>query len=529
VEIGHRRVRAGAAAGARRLAAVLIALACLLPAPDARSENPPAARTLRVATSGDYAPFSFVSTEASAPTESVGSLDGFDVEVARRFARDKGYALELVRFRWPELGGELSRGTFDVAMSGVTMRAERSISGRYSVPVAATHAVAITWNGSGVTTASDLDRPSRRVAVNAGGHLESVARRAFRRAEIVAVADNDAVRMALLDRAFDAVITDSFEEKVWTAGLKGVVRIGPLTNDRKAYLLPAARGALAEELDLWLLAREKDGTLGELRARYFGGGSTEPTSDEKLATAEPLAALSSAIVERQSLMPMVYDAKHEAGRPIEDKTQEAAVLDAGARAVADAASRNGRTAPPEPATKRLFEVLIAMGKSVQQGLADEDAKRRPGVILRRSSGSANAPDAASGHATAASSGRASDAGSAQAAGAGSQKTAPVAGTQQAPPGAAPPGAAAVDANADQPARQPGSRRIYALDTELRPALARITEKIARIVLAIDRPLSIVEVRRAFGDNLGPQGVAASQLDALSAAVSEISSHAAPNP
>src|SRR5262245_49750639 len=50
--------------------------------------------TLRVGTSGDYEPFSAGATAAA---------EGFDLDVARAFAADRGLALEVVRFRWPDL------------------------------------------------------------------------------------------------------------------------------------------------------------------------------------------------------------------------------------------------------------------------------------------------------------------------------------------------------------------------------------------------------------------------------------------
>jgi hypothetical protein len=76
----------------------------------------PAADTgaIRVGTSGDYPPFSLRAAD--------GGWSGFDVEVARAYATARGRRLELVPFRWPELGTRLAAGDFDVAMSGVTVR-----------------------------------------------------------------------------------------------------------------------------------------------------------------------------------------------------------------------------------------------------------------------------------------------------------------------------------------------------------------------------------------------------------------------
>jgi len=431
------------------------------------------AKVLRVATSGDYAPFSY-SSKSSGGTDA--DLDGFDLAVARQFARERGYRIEIVRFQWPNLGLELAAGSFDVAMSGVTVRVERSISGRFSVPVAATHAVALSWRGSGSATRQELDAPSHRVAVNAGGHLEQVARDVFHGAKVTALPDNDAVRMALFDRSFDAVLSDNFEQRAWTAGSRDIVAIGPLSDDRKAYLLPADRAALAAELDLFLIERERDGTLSKLRARYFGEGA------ETMATAEPVTALAAAAVERLALMPLVYDAKRRLGKPVEDKTQEVAVLDAALRTLDEAAAASGATRIDPDASKRLFEALIGMGRDEQQRLFERDGGQRPGVVLH------SRPDGST--------------------------------------------LAEVTATPPQPEASPRAAAPahgYDLASELRPAISRITEKIARIVLTIDRPLDSVEVRRILDAALAARGVRSERIEALSDSIVGLSAARSASP
>ncbi len=480
-ERNARRRRPGIAA---RLA-VLLALFALpafaadvVAAPDPPTA-PAEARVLRVATSGDYAPFSFTRPPAD---ESAGpELDGFDVELARRFANDRGYRLELVRFRWPDLAGQLAAGSFDIAMSGVTVRPERSIAGRLSVPVAATHAVALSWKGSGATSFQELDQPQRRVAVNAGGHLERVAREVFRRAEIVAIPDNEAVEMAFLDRTFDGVVTDNYEEKEWTASASDVVRLGPLSDDRKACLLPADRTAIAAELDRWLVAREKDGTLAELRRRYFARDILASGNAPAPETARPLAALASAIRERQALMPLVYEAKRRSAMPIEDATQEAVVLDRAVAIVAAEAAAAGEPAPGADAVRALFAALVAMGKDAQQKLADLDARRRPPSLRLPNAGAE----------TAATTGKRRKAKSARKRAA----AAPVAGRLPETPD---------------------------LSTRLRPAIARIGEKIAILVVAMD-PVSAGEARRVLANALAADSIRPDRIEAIAAALERATS------
>ena len=93
--------------------------------------------TLRVGTSGDYAPFS-VKLDGNPP-----DFDGFDIAVARGYAKARGLEIEFVRFRWPELNRGLLTNRFDLAMSGVTVRPERSAIGRFTIAAVQTGAVVI--------------------------------------------------------------------------------------------------------------------------------------------------------------------------------------------------------------------------------------------------------------------------------------------------------------------------------------------------------------------------------------------------
>ena len=92
--------------------------------------------TLRVGVSGDYQPFSLCS-------ERLTDCRGFDIDVARRVATGLGVRLELVRFRWPELRADLGAGKFDVAMSGVTLRPERTLTATFTRPYTVAQAIVL--------------------------------------------------------------------------------------------------------------------------------------------------------------------------------------------------------------------------------------------------------------------------------------------------------------------------------------------------------------------------------------------------
>ena len=216
-----------------------------------------------------------------------------------------------MRFRWPDLTADLAADRFDLAASGVTVRPERSAAGRFTVPVAETGAFALARHPERWSARTSLDRPQIRIAVNAGGHLERVAREHFPRATRIAIPDNASVIALLAAEEVDAVVTDSAELPHWEAEVDlPLARIGPLTRDRKAWLVRADRAALAAELDAWLLAREADGRLAAARAKWLGD---EAASLSRRATAEPLAALLAAVDERLALMPLVGAVKRRDG------------------------------------------------------------------------------------------------------------------------------------------------------------------------------------------------------------------------
>jgi cyclohexadienyl dehydratase len=374
-----------------------------------------------VGTSGDYAPFSQPSLPGG----------GFDVLVARAYAADRGLTLELVPFRWAELVADLVAGRFDVVMSGVTVRPERSLAGRFGVPVAESGAVALVAAASTFGAPEDLDRQSVRVAVNRGGHLERVARAHFPHANLRALTPNRAVRDALLGGEADAAITDTLEASWWRRDAPPLRVLGPFTRDRKAYLVRAERPALAADLDAWLLAREADGRLAEWRARF-------PRLTNAPASATPLSALLAALDERLALMPAVAEAKRARGLAVEAPAREEVVITAGLAAAHTAARAAARPAPPEPALRAFFRAQMEAAKAVQRRtLASEPAV-----------GSA-APD---------------------------------------------------------------------LENELRPALLRIGERAARLLVVLPAPLDCSEVRRRATEEIRSVELEAEQVRALADSV-----------
>jgi cyclohexadienyl dehydratase len=305
---------------------------------------------LRVAVTGDYPPLVARTGD--------GDYVGFDADVARAFAEQRGSALEWVPVTWPELAAALAAGRFDVAMTGVTVRADRSVAGRFTVPVAESGAVVLVRDAALASEAA-LAAPGVALTMNAGGHLERVARARFPQAVITALPDNSAVRDAFISGAASAVVTDTLEAPHWRSAVPSALLVGPLTRDVKAYWLPADRAALASELDAWLLAREADGTLARLRGQWLGDAGAQRR------TALPALALVALLAERLALQPHVAEAKRASGAPVFVPEREAQLLEAAIAATQQAAHAARRAAPERGALAKFFNALFEVSRSIQ--------------------------------------------------------------------------------------------------------------------------------------------------------------------
>lgn len=309
---------------------------------------------VRIGTSGDYPPFSEWPRGEAEPR-------GFSVDVARAYASSRDRQIDWVRFRWPELLRDLESGRFDLALSGVTVRADRSVAGRFSLPLTTSGAVVLVEASSDLRSADDLLRPGLLLAVNAGGHLERVARTLLSEARIEPVAQNERVLDRLGGDGVAAVMTDTLEAPIWRSKRPGLRAIGPLTRDRKAAWFPKTDEAEVRRFDRWLLRAEASGLLARLRTTH---------GLPKSRTARPLEALLARLDERLSLMVAVARAKQTLGSEVEDLAREARVLESATASVQRTAAQEGTRPPDDEAIRRLYRAQIEAAKWIQRNRLD---------------------------------------------------------------------------------------------------------------------------------------------------------------
>jgi cyclohexadienyl dehydratase len=74
--------------------------------------------TLRVGTTGDYLPFTYLD-------KATGKFRGFDVDMAEALGNALGVKVEFVQTAWPQLMRDFEDDDFDIAMGGVSITLDR--------------------------------------------------------------------------------------------------------------------------------------------------------------------------------------------------------------------------------------------------------------------------------------------------------------------------------------------------------------------------------------------------------------------
>ncbi|MFI4988793.1 MAG: transporter substrate-binding domain-containing protein [Alphaproteobacteria bacterium] len=195
-----------------------------------------AAKVLRVGTTGDYRPFSFLNSESK-------TFEGIDIDMARALAKALGVEVAFVQTSWPHLMDDLLADKFDVAVGGISVSLERQKKALFTIPVLVNGkaAAARCADKDKYQSLEAIDRAGVTVITNPGGTNERFDRANLKAASIAVYADNKTIWQQLLDNKADVMITDASETLLWQKEHPGICAIHPehpFNFAEMAYLLP---------------------------------------------------------------------------------------------------------------------------------------------------------------------------------------------------------------------------------------------------------------------------------------------------
>ena len=333
-----------------------LALACAASAPLAaepasRLDHILARGSVRVASTGDYKPFSY--------RDPAGAYQGSDIELAGQLARSLGVKLELVATSWPTLMRDFADDKFDIAVGGISVNLERQKRALFSIPYMrdGKTPIARCERQQRFQSLAQIDNPEVRLVVNPGGTNERFARANAGHARIVVHADNVTIFDEIIAGRADLMITDAVEARLQQRlhpELCAVHPEAPFDFSEKAFLLPRD-WVWKAWVDQWLHQALEDGSLGRVQEKWlawpWNGG----------AGVDQVAALLTLMDERLALMPDVARYKWNSGGAIEDLPREQSII-------AALATQAAVAGVPAAWAEAFFRAQIEAAKSVQRAL-----------------------------------------------------------------------------------------------------------------------------------------------------------------
>ncbi len=246
--------------------------------------------TLRVGTSGDYKPFSFIvpKTEAEkgrmamaavgarlAKKAAEDALIGYDVDAAKKLAADLGVKLKFISFEWRNLIAGLVADKYDIAMSGITIRLERAKAVAFSAPYILIGSSPLVRKDQARRFRSwqDVDRPGVRVVVTLGTSNDQIVTKRFKRATIKRITAPASTVAELLANRADATITDNIaavmQQLDHPNDLHAVNPRHPFEKDFFGYPVRQGDQTWLNFVNTWVKLNAQDGFFEELEQKWI--------------------------------------------------------------------------------------------------------------------------------------------------------------------------------------------------------------------------------------------------------------------
>ena len=279
----------------KRIGIILNLLAVLVLTGCAESTEPEAIRTirkegvLRVGTTGDYQPMSFLDP-------STGTYVGFDAALAEDLAESLGVKVEYVPTSWPTLMEDTLAGRFDMALCGITITDARKEQALMSDGYLGNGKTVLCRkeDADTYTSLEAVNRPEVRVMENPGGLNEKFARENLPEAQLIIHDVNEEIPGLIAQGEADVMITEILEAGYYCAKderLAAPLINDPFTHGQLGVLMPKGSEALLEYVNEFLANERESGRLEELAQQYIYGNNAEteavPSSSDLVPALQP--------------------------------------------------------------------------------------------------------------------------------------------------------------------------------------------------------------------------------------------------
>jgi polar amino acid transport system substrate-binding protein len=204
-----------------------------------------------------------------------GDLVGFEIDVAKKLARDLGVKPEFHPTPFRDLIPDLLAGKYDIIISGLSISAERALKVDFSNPYNETDVKLIASAKSPAATETKLeafDKESIKIGVLEGSTAEDMAGVVLPNAQIIDYADSGEAFNDLVDGKLDAAVADSprpdIVAQLFPDKVKCLCDIA-LSTYPAAFAVPRGDVEFVNFLNAWIASRTSNHWLERKRAYWF--------------------------------------------------------------------------------------------------------------------------------------------------------------------------------------------------------------------------------------------------------------------
>lgn len=216
---------------------------------------------IRVATDATWPPFEYVDTETR-------EIVGFDIDLFDAIAERAGLEVEYVNVAWDPLLAGMAQGTYDAAISSITIREDRLEQMNFSIPYYVAGQIIVT-----LTSNTDITGPETLSGKSVG--VQSGTTGDFEAQEIpgVTVVGYDEIGLAfvaLMAEQIDAIICDTPVAYGYVDKYDVLMTVGEvLTTEEYGIAVPKGKEDLLDQINDALQELLDEGIIEQLAQEWL--------------------------------------------------------------------------------------------------------------------------------------------------------------------------------------------------------------------------------------------------------------------
>jgi len=203
-----------------------------------------------------------------------GELIGFEIDVAKRIAKDMGLKAEFRLYPWDKVIPALQNGEIDILTGGMSITPARALKVNFSRPLAES-GVGLATNTSmtrGINTLKELNSPDITIAVVNGTLAHSVSETLFDRANIKVFSTAVQAGNACVEGEAHAYLASLTQAKFLAMNHSDEVDLPirkPLIASKEAIAVKKGEQEMLNFLNAWVTARQADRWIATTRDYWF--------------------------------------------------------------------------------------------------------------------------------------------------------------------------------------------------------------------------------------------------------------------